>query len=138
MTDRPETTRVNIYGREYSIRGEGDPAYIAEIAHFLDMRMRQMTENIAMTSTAKVAILASLNITDELFTKTRQLEEMEDSHQMFLSGLADKINDVLTPEDSSTGHSVPVLHERERVSTASSDSPPIFHKSAPGSSKDQP
>ncbi|MCK5036654.1 MAG: cell division protein ZapA [Candidatus Sabulitectum sp.] len=136
MTDRPETTRVNIYGREYSIRGEGDPAYIAEIAHFLDMRMRQMTENIAMTSTAKVAILASLNITDELFTKTRQLEEMEDGHQMFLSSLADKINDVLTPEENSSGSSVPLL--REHIRTASSDPPSIFQKSTPGSSKDQP
>ncbi len=71
MGERPENTRVNIYGREYSIRGEGDPAYIAEIAHFLDMRMRQMTENVAMTSTAKVAILASLNIIDELFPGPR-------------------------------------------------------------------
>ncbi|MEA3266096.1 MAG: cell division protein ZapA [Candidatus Fermentibacteria bacterium] len=136
MPDRPETTRVNIYGREYSIRGEGDPAYIAEIAHFLDMRMRQMTENIAMTSTAKVAILASLNITDELFTKTRQLEEMEDGHQMFLSSLADKINDVLSPEENSSESSVSPL--QEQIRTASTDPQSIFQKSTPGSSKDQP
>ena len=101
MADRPENTRVNIYGREYSIRGEGDPAYIAEIAHFLDMRMRQMTENVAMTSTAKVAILASLNIIDELFSKTGQLEEMEDAHRMLLSSLADRIDDALSEEDGS-------------------------------------
>ena len=101
MADRPENTRVNIYGREYSIRGEGDPAYIAEIAHFLDMRMRQMTENVAMTSTAKVAILASLNIIDELFSKTGQLEEMEDAPRMLLSSLADRIDDALSEEDGS-------------------------------------
>jgi len=59
MTDRPDSTRVNIYGREYSIRGEGDPAYVAEIAHFVDMRMREMTDNITMASTSKVAILAA-------------------------------------------------------------------------------
>jgi len=96
MGERPENTRVNIYGREYSIRGEGDPAYIAEIAHFLDMRMRQMTENVAMTSTAKVAILASLNIIDELFSRTAQLEEMEDAHRILLSSLADRIDDTLS------------------------------------------
>lgn len=134
MTDRPETTRVNIYGREYSIRGEGDPAYIAEIAHFLDMRMRQMTENVAMTSTAKVAILASLNITDELFTKTRQLEEMEDSHQMFLSALADKIDDVLTSVDSSQEQTVSVCQEQVKITTA--NTPPAFQRSSPGSGKE--
>ncbi|MCK5132312.1 MAG: cell division protein ZapA [Candidatus Sabulitectum sp.] len=134
MTDRPETTRVNIYGREYSIRGEGDPAYIAEIAHFLDMRMRQMTENVAMTSTAKVAILASLNITDELFTKTRKLEEMEDSHQMFLSTLADRIDDVLTRAENSPGQSVPVRQEHVKITEVSA--PPIFQKPSPGSSKE--
>ncbi len=133
MTDRPESTRVNIYGREYSIRGEGDPAYIAEIAHFLDMRMRQMTENVAMTSTAKVAILASLNITDELFSKTRQLEEMEDSHQVFLSTLADRIDEVLTQVDDSSGQSDRT--QQEPVKSAAIITPPIFQRSSPGSSK---
>lgn len=99
MGDRTDNTRVNIYGREYSIRGEGDPAYIAEIAHFLDMRMRQMTENVAMTSTAKVAILASLNIIDELFGKTAQLEEMEDAHKVLLASLADRIDEALSTSD---------------------------------------
>ncbi len=136
MTDRPETTRVNIYGREYSIRGEGDPAYIAEIAHFLDMRMRQMTENIAMTSTAKVAILASLNITDELFSKTRQLEEMEDSQQMFLSSLADKIDDVLSPavKDEEKGRTDRVLQNPVKDAN---EIPPLFQNSSPGSSLEQ-
>ncbi|PIE53406.1 hypothetical protein CSA37_01750 [Candidatus Fermentibacteria bacterium] len=120
MTDRPDNTRVNIYGREYSIRGEGDPAYILEIAHFLDMRMRQMTENVTMTSTAKVAILASLNIIDELFSKTGQLEETEDSHQMFLNKLAGKIEKVLEETESLS------RHEKKGVS---GDSPNI---STPG------
>jgi len=134
MTDRPETTRVNIYGREYSIRGEGDPAYIAEIAHFLDMRMRQMTENITMTSTAKVSILASLNITDELFSKTRQLEEMEDSHQMLLSSLADRIDAFLSQEDGPHRQSAVIRQETVKVGTEVTS---VFQKSGPGSVKEQ-
>lgn len=130
MGDRPENTRVNIYGREYSIRGEGDPAYIAEIAHFLDMRMRQMTENVAMTSTAKVAILASLNIIDELFSRTAQLEEMEDAHKMLLSSLTDRIDDALSEEA--------VSEEKGADSTQPIATPvqSIFQKSVQGSSED--
>lgn len=134
MTDRPETTRVNIYGREYSIRGEGDPAYIAEIAHFLDMRMRQMTENVSMTSTAKVAILASLNITDELFSKIGQLEEVEDSHQLLLSSLANKIDEVLNKEVDSIGHK---KHTKQESLSNSIPIPPILQETSSGSDKEQ-
>ncbi len=127
MTERPDTTRVNINGREYSIRGEGDPAYIAEIAHFLDMRMRQMTGNVSMTSTAKVAILASLNITDELFTKTRQLEEMEDNHHIFLSQLADKIDSVLDGTDTPPDHPRSIFSDNNHSTEINAAT--IFHDS---------
>jgi len=95
MTDRPDSTRVNIYGREYSIRGEGDPAYVAEIAHFVDMRMREMTDNITMASTSKVAILAALNITDELFRLEKSIEEGRSNQARFLDSLAEKIEKAL-------------------------------------------
>ena len=98
MDDRPESIRVNIYGREYSIRGDGDPGYIAEIAHFVDMKMRQMTDNITMASTAKVAILTALNIADELFQKGQQARELEENHSTILARLADRIEKALAEQ----------------------------------------
>ncbi len=134
MGERPENTRVNIYGREYSIRGEGDPAYIAEIAHFLDMRMRQMTENVAMTSTAKVAILASLNIIDELFSRTAQLEEVEDAHKILLSSLADRIDDALSDEgEADSAEKNTGAYDSEPMNTPV---PIIFQKSGQGSGEE--
>ncbi len=100
MVDRPESIRVNIYGREYSIRGDGDPGYIAEIAHFVDMKMRQMTDNITMASTAKVAILTALNIADELFQKEQQAREQEESHSVMVARLADRIENALAVPSS--------------------------------------
>ena len=103
MVDRPESIRVNIGNREYSIRGDGDPGYIAEIAHFVDMKMRQMTDNITMASTAKVAILAALNITDELFKKEQQAREQEESHSEMIARLSERIEKALaeTPSEPS-------------------------------------
>jgi cell division protein ZapA len=98
---------VNIYGREYSIRGEGDPSYVSEIAHYVDMKMRQMTDNITMASSAKVAILAALNITDELFQKERQLKELEEGHGKALARLADRIEAALDgPATQSSSRSI--------------------------------
>jgi len=95
VSTRPETIRVNIYGREYSIRGEADPGYIAEIAHYLDMKMRQMTDNTTVPSTSKVAILAALNITDELFQRERRMRELEDGQVSVITRLSERIEKAL-------------------------------------------
>jgi len=96
MSNRNEVTRVNIFGREYTIRGAGSPAYIAEIAHYVDMKMRQMTDNATMASTAKVAIFAALNIADELYQKRDQYEELEEGQGSELTHLADRIEQILS------------------------------------------
>lgn len=96
MNVRPDIIRVSIYGREYSIRGDADPGYIREIAHYLDMKMRQMTDNTTVPSTAKVAILAALNITDELFQRERQIRETADDRESAVSVLAARIERTLS------------------------------------------
>ena len=101
MSNRAEVTRVNIFGREYTIRGAGSPAYIAEIAHYVDMKMRQMTDNATMASTAKVAIFAALNIADELYQKRDQYEELDENQSGELTHLTDRIEQVL----AETNHS---------------------------------
>lgn len=119
MSNRAEVTRVNIFGREYTIRGAGSPAYIAEIAHYVDMKMRQMTDNATMASTAKVAIFAALNIADELYQKRDQYEELDENQSGELTHLADRIEQVL----SETSHS-PVSS-----SSANSDSSAMIEAS---------
>jgi len=63
----PAATTITIFGQEYTIRGGDDPKYVQEIARYLDSRMREVSRNASQVSTVRVAILAALNITDELF-----------------------------------------------------------------------
>jgi cell division protein ZapA len=121
MSSRTEVTRVNIFGREYTIRGAGSPAYIAEIAHYVDMKMRQMTDNATMASTAKVAIFAALNIADELYQKRDQYQELEDSYSSELGHLADRVEQVLseTPQPAVS------------IESAGSDSSAVVKEEAP-------
>lgn len=60
------------------------------------MKMRQMTDNTTVPSTAKVAILAALNITDELFQRERQLKETADDQESAVSVLAARIERTLS------------------------------------------
>lgn len=65
-------TEVEILGNTYTIRGDDDPAYIKQVAEYVDRQMREVIAKTSTISTDKVAILIALNIADELF-KTRQL-----------------------------------------------------------------
>ena len=69
--------QVEIFGQSYTIRGEANQEYIMEVAAYVDRKMREITERVPVASLSKVAILASLNIADELF-KERARREAEE------------------------------------------------------------
>ncbi len=84
MHEESGILKINIYGTEYPIKSdaETDPDYIKSVAEFVDKKMREIDENTQSKSSIKVAILAALNITDELFQERASKEslysEMED------------------------------------------------------------
>jgi cell division protein ZapA len=58
---------VEIHGQRYSIRSELDPQYIGELAAFFDEKMRAAARELASTDPLRIAVVAALNISDELF-----------------------------------------------------------------------
>ncbi len=67
MNRKNDSISVEIYGQTYNVRGEGDPAYLTELAEFVDARMREVASRVSTIEPAKIAILAALNIADEFF-----------------------------------------------------------------------
>jgi cell division protein ZapA len=59
--------QVQILGQQLPLRTEADPKYAIELAEYVDGKMREVTKMLPVASVSKVAILASLNIADELF-----------------------------------------------------------------------
>ena len=80
MSEEFNILKVNIYGTEYPIKGSTDPDYIKNVAKYVDAKMREINKNISIDSSLKVAILAALNITDELF---RERNESDSSSVQF-------------------------------------------------------
>ena len=74
MEGKNDSTTVEIFGQTYNVRGEGDPDYLAELAQFVDSRMREVAASVATVDAAKIAILAALNIADE-FSRYRKERE---------------------------------------------------------------
>jgi cell division protein ZapA len=59
---------VDIFGSQYTIKkGSEDSDYIVRVAAYVDGKMREINEKLPVASVAKVAVLASLNLADELF-----------------------------------------------------------------------
>ncbi len=63
----PGSTSVTIYGQEYTVRSGEDAEYVRGIAAYVDERMREISGSASQITSLRVAILASLNIADELF-----------------------------------------------------------------------
>jgi cell division protein ZapA len=67
------TTEVEIFGSVYQVRSEKDPEYLRQLAGLVDEKMREIAQHVATIDATKLAILAALNVTDELFQcRTRQ------------------------------------------------------------------
>ena len=58
---------VEIHGQQYPIRSGLDPAYVAELAAYVDEKMRLASRESPAGDTLKLAVLAALNIADEYF-----------------------------------------------------------------------
>ena len=58
---------VEIHGQQYPIRSGLDPAYVAELAAYVDEKMRLAARESPSGETLKLAVLAALNIADEYF-----------------------------------------------------------------------
>ena len=98
MTAKQSSVKVNIFGNEYGIRGEADPGYIKEIAGLVDSKMREVSEIMDIPSHAKVAVLAALNIADELY-KARESGSPAGPHDDGrMTHLVNLIEETLSPD----------------------------------------
>ena len=59
--------KVEIHGQEYAIRSGLDPKYVAELAAYVDEKIRAASRESPAGDTLKLAVLAALNIADEVF-----------------------------------------------------------------------
>ena len=66
---------VEIAGQRYPIRSTLDERYVAELATYVESRMRAASESAPTSDTMGLAILVALNIADELFRSRAQNSE---------------------------------------------------------------
>ena len=70
---------VDIHGQRYAVKSDLDPQYIAELARFLDEKMNAASRELATSDPLRIAVIAALNISDELH-RARIDSEGADGH----------------------------------------------------------
>ena len=67
MPDSGRVTPITIMGQQYPIRTSLDAEYVIRLAAFVDEKMRAVSESTPSGDSVRLAVLAALNIADELF-----------------------------------------------------------------------
>lgn len=85
MPETPRVVSVEILGQQYPIRSPLDASYVADLAAYVDEKIRSTADITATTDTVRLAVLAALNIADEYF-HARDAER--DRHEVLRDRLA--------------------------------------------------
>jgi cell division protein ZapA len=95
MEERKQSVKVNIFGEDYPIKGDGDAHYIQRVAEYVDLKMKEVADKLSNKLPLRVAVLAAMNITGELLKereeKDKQLLLVEEKSQSLLEQLDSKI-----------------------------------------------
>jgi cell division protein ZapA len=70
-------TQVEIFGEVYNVRGSDENGHLQELADLVDRKMREVAERVK-GDTARIAILAALNLADEL----SQMQQRQDGERI--------------------------------------------------------
>ncbi|MFH1071241.1 MAG: cell division protein ZapA [Candidatus Glassbacteria bacterium] len=93
VDDNITSTRVTIFGETYNIRSQADPEYTSAVAEHVDNTMQMIKKQIGMQDPLKIAILASMSITDELF-------QAKENSALKSADIEEKCNSLLDMVDS--------------------------------------
>lgn len=74
--------RVTIYDQEYTMRGDLDPEYIRKLGEYVDAKMRSIAARTQVVDSLRVAVLAALNLADEVHQlRARQESQVREVEQ---------------------------------------------------------
>lgn len=84
------SVEVEIFGASYNVRSANDEAHLQQLAEFVDGKMREIAAHTTAIDTTKIAVLAALNIADQLVKEAGSLGKESEIEER-----VDRLNDRL-------------------------------------------
>lgn len=95
MADRPTLVHVEIFGQSYAIRAGAEPGYVEQLAAYVDGKMKEIGRSGAAVDSLRVAVLAALNVADELFQERARARSGGEGAQARARALAEQLEQAL-------------------------------------------
>ena len=90
-----KTIEIEVFGHRFSLQGEGDEAYFHELAEYVDAQMRTLAKQTRTSTPTKLALLAAINVTDQLFRQQRNKDSGESEMERRAQLLVETIDEHL-------------------------------------------
>jgi cell division protein ZapA len=104
MAESARVVTIEVGGQRYPIRSTLDPAYVAELAAYVDSKMRAATDAAPSADGMGLAVLVALNIADELFRARNQQSSSSGDINERASRLEQLLDDVLAESPNRISH----------------------------------
>ena len=76
---KPKVVKVNILGQDYVVRSAAGQKYLEQVAEYVNNKMEEIkASGIDDSQQLRIAVLAAMNITDELFTYRKEKKKFID------------------------------------------------------------
>ena len=79
MALNPKVVKVNILGQDYVVRSSAGQKYLNEVARYVNEKMEEIkASGIDESQQLRIAVLAAMNITDELLSYKKEKQKFVD------------------------------------------------------------
>jgi cell division protein ZapA len=92
--------KIQIYGKTYSLKSSSDEVRVEEAAAFVDAKMRELAQARSKSSSADLAVLAALNIAQDLMELQKQTDANNEAQQEKIGRLLNALEGELQAIDS--------------------------------------
>ncbi len=103
MLDNKSVVRVKIVGEEYTLRTEASAQHTQSVAEHVDRTIRAIMSGGPTLETQKAAILAALQITDELFRERSAVAAMTQEMRQLAADIRPLLPPAKRGEEPSAG-----------------------------------
>ena len=86
---------VTIMGEEYRVSGESAGAPVSDLAAYVDDKMNQIRRLSDVPDSKRIAVMASLNIADELFRERAQWSALADEMERRLARMGAALDQLM-------------------------------------------
>ena len=101
MALNPKVVKVNILGQDYVVRSSAGQKYLNEVASYVNEKMGEIkASGIDDSQQLRIAVLAAMNITDELLSYKKEKQKFVDKVEAKTRAITEFIDNRIDEIDS--------------------------------------